>query len=184
MPSNSTTFLKFILSLRVMSGSANTQNTLVVLKYPVTTRLVSQFTSTAGQQCVPIQSQASASLVQATCTGSTYQAAVALRTTKPATADNPITAAAVAAITQVQIYPNPATNTAILNFVGTAVGRASAYLTDIFGNRVLTIMQNENVMIGEQRKSFDTSSLRSGLYQCVVETPDGKRRSSQLSIVW
>ena len=157
-----------------MSGSANTQNTLVVLKYPVTTRLVSQFTSTASQPCVPIQSQASASLVQAICTGSTYQAAVALRTTK---------LAAVAAITQVQIYPNPATNTAMLNFVGTAVGRASAYLTDIFGNRVLTIMQNENVMIGEQRKSFDTSSLRPGLYQCVVETPDGKRRSSQLSIV-
>ena len=113
-----------------MSGSVNTQNTLVVLKYPVTTRLVSQFTSTAGQPCVPIQSQASASLVQAICTGSIYQAAVALRTTK----------LAAAAITQVQIYPNPATNTAMLNFVGTAAGRASAYLTDMFGNRVLTIM--------------------------------------------
>ena len=89
---------------------------------------------------MPIQSQASASLVQAICTGSTYQAAVALRTTKPTTADNPITAAAVAAITQVQIHPNPTTNTAMLNFVGTTAGRASAYLTDMFGNRVLTIM--------------------------------------------
>ena len=128
---------------------------------------------------MPIQSQASASLEQAICTGSTYWTAVALRTTKLATAGSPV----AAAITQVQIYPNPATNMAMLNFVGTAAGRASAYLTGMFGNRVLTIMQNENVMTGEQRKSFDTSSLRPGLYQCVVETPDGEHCSSQLSIV-
>ena len=117
----------------------------------------------------------------AVCAGSTYQAAIALRSTGPvkttASAGN-----SAATIGEVQVYPNPADNAATLRFTGTTAGRASAYVTDILGNRMLTIMQNELVTEGQQQKAFDTSALLPGLYQCVIITPDGKRVSTRLSI--
>lgn len=179
-PNSSNTFLKFMLNLRVINGSANTQNTLLVLKYPVTMRLVSQFTSTAGQPCVPVQPQASASDVQALCTGSIYQTAVALRPTKQASAPAGEPAAAVAGV---QVYPNPTAGAATIRFTGTAAGRASAYVTNMLGQHVLSIMQHEIVAEGEQQRTFATAALAPGLYQCVVETPDGKRVSTRLSVV-
>ena len=88
----------------------------------------------------------------AVCAGSTYQAAIALRSTGPvkatASADN-----SAATIGEVQVYPNPADNAATLRFTGTTAGRASVYVTDILGNRMLTIMQNELVTEGQQQKA-------------------------------
>ena len=182
-PSSQTVYLKFILNLKpkVVPGLPVPQNVLVVLKYPVTTRSVPEIIVDYSAPCLAVQPQMAAADVQAVCTGSTYQTAVALRSAAPVKA-GAATTNAVAVIGEVQVYPNPATNTTAIRFAGTTAGRASAYVTDMFGNRVLTIMQNELVAEGLQEKSFDTSALPPGLYQCVITTPDGKRVSTRLSI--
>lgn len=176
-------YLKFVLNLRPIVTTPNTQNVLVVLKYPVTIQEVAEIVVDPNHPCLAVQPQMAAADVQAVCTGSTYQAAVALRTTGPTKPAATGTASSAAAIADAQLYPNPTASTATIRFSGTTTGRTSAYLTDMFGNRVLTIMRDENVVTGEQHKSFDTSSLHPGLYQCVIETPDGKRSSLRLSIV-
>lgn len=94
-----------------------------------------------------------------------------------------VTTNPAAVIGDVQVYPNPATNAVTIRFAGTTAGRASAYVTDMFGNRVLTLMHNEPVAEGLQQKTFETSALPPGLYQCVMTTPDGKRVSTRLSII-
>lgn len=174
-------YLKFILNLRPRVASPTTQNVLVVLKYPVTVRNVTAIVVDATHPCLDVQPQQSAAEVQAVCAGSVYQAAVTLARPNTPSPTATLTSAA-AAIAEVSVFPNPATDRATVSFAGTVAGRASAYVTDMFGNRVLTILQNETVATGEQRKSFDTSSLRPGLYQCVMETPDGKRTSKRFSV--
>lgn len=57
-----------------------------------------------------------------------------------------------ATIADVQVYPNLTASAATIRFSGTAAGQASAYLADMFGNRVLTIMQNERVEVGSSVK--------------------------------
>ena len=179
-PSSQPLYLKFMLNLRPRVSSPNIQNVLLVLKYPVTMRSVNQIVIDDTAPCLAVQPQMSSADVQTVCTGNIYQAAVALR------ASGPVKSGAVAgnsaAIGEVQVYPNPAANAATIRFAGTTAGRASAYVTDMFGNKVLTIMQNEQVSKGLQEKAFDTSALPPGLYQCIITTPDGKRVSTRLSV--
>ena len=180
-PSSETVYLKFMLNLKPKVPTANTQNVLVVLKYPVTMRSVSEIVVDYSAPCLTVQPQMAAADVQAVCTGSTYQAAVALRPSVPTTTAGATTN--TAAIADVQVYPNPTAGAATIRITGTAAGRVSAYVTDMFGQRVLDIVQNESLAAGEQQRAFATTSLPPGLYQCVVETPDGKRVSTRLSIV-
>ena len=180
-PSSETVYLKFMLNLKPKVATANTQNVLVVLKYPVTMRSVSEIVVDYSAPCLTVQPQMAAADVQAVCTGSTYQAAVALRPSVPTTTAGATTN--TAAIADVQVYPNPTAGAATIRITGTAAGRVSAYVTDMFGQRVLDIVQNESLAAGEQQRAFATTSLPPGLYQCVVETPDGKRMSTRLSIV-
>ena len=170
-----------MLNLKPKVATANTQNVLVVLKYPVTMRSVSEIVVDYSAPCLTVQPQMAAADVQAVCTGSTYQAAVALRPSVPTTTAGATTN--TAAIADVQVYPNPTAGAATIRITGTAAGRVSAYVTDMFGQRVLDIVQNESLAAGEQQRAFATTSLPPGLYQCVVETPDGKRVSTRLSIV-
>lgn len=107
----------------------------------------------ARTPCLVVQPQMAAADVQAVCTGSVYQTVVALRPVGPAKAGI-ATANTAAAIGDVQVYPNPATNAATIRFAGTAAGRASAYVTDTFGKQVLPIMQNELVAEGLQEKAL------------------------------
>ena len=176
-PTGGAIYLKFILNLRPRVTTPTTQNVLVVLKYPVTVRSVTKIVVDNTQPCLAVQPQMTATDVQAICNGSVYQAAMTLRTA--ATAGHTSTTSA-----QVQIYPNPATDAATIRFSITSPSLLSAYLTDMFGNRVLTIAQNEAIGTGLQQRTFSTISLKSGLYQCVLETPDGKRVvSTRLSVV-
>ncbi|GAA4038286.1 hypothetical protein GCM10022409_24660 [Hymenobacter glaciei] len=180
-PSTQPVYLKFILNLKPRVTTATTQNVLVVLKYPVTMRSVNEIIVDNTAPCLAVQPQMATADVQAVCSGSTYQTAVALRPTGPASA-GVVAANTAAIIGEVQVYPNPAANATTIRFAGTAAGQASAYVTDMFGNQVLTIMQNAPVTEGLQEKAFDTSALPPGLYQCVITTPDGKRVSTRLSI--
>ncbi|MFD2785627.1 hypothetical protein ACFSX6_09170, partial [Hymenobacter rubripertinctus] len=69
-----------------------------------------------------------------------------------------------------------------ISFSGLAAGRVSAYVTDMVGHRVQTIMDREPIGAGEQQKSFSTAGLAAGLYQCVLETADGQRSVVRLSV--
>lgn len=173
-------YLKFILNLRPRNATATTQNVLLVLKYPVTIQRVIGFDPLPTQPG-GILPQADAATVQAFCNGSVYSAAMNLR---PAafTASGTTTPAAPA-VADVQLYPNPATDMATLRFTGVAAGRVSAYLTDMVGHRVLTILDAAPIMAGEQHQSFATTRLAAGLYQCVLETTDGRKTTTRLSVV-
>ena len=181
-PSSSTTFLKFILNLRRPGSPATEQNTLIVLKYPVTTQLVTRFSSTGVLPCVAVQPQASTNDVQAICSGSVYQAAIALRPSGPTGAGSSAVAPA-AAVARVEVYPNPATDAATIRFEAGTAGLASACVLDMYGKQVLTIMQDEPIAAEAQQYSFPTAGLPAGLYRCVLTTADGKRVSTPLSIV-
>lgn len=177
-PMGNQLFLKFMLNLRVRGGSATTQNVLVVLRYPVTIREVAKFTPPATAPAPGVLPQASAATVQAFCNGSAYASAMNLRPAALAAAPPaaPILAGS-------HVYPNPATDQATLSFSRLAAGHVTAYLTDVMGRKVLTILQHEPVVAGEQQKTFATSTLAPGLYYCVVETSEGRRRTTPLSIV-
>ncbi|RIY06109.1 hypothetical protein D0T11_19430 [Hymenobacter rubripertinctus] len=57
----------------------------------------------------------------------------------------PATASPAAPVTDVRVYPNPATDAATISFSGLAAGRVSAYVTDMVGHRVQTIMDREPI---------------------------------------
>lgn len=177
------TYLKLMLNLRRQKATATSQNVLLVLKYPVTIQWVNDFEDLPLRPC-GVLPQTDAATVQSFCSSSTYAAAMNLRpgTTKPLTGPNTQLSTAPV-ITDVQVYPNPASGVATIRFSGVGTGRASAYLTDMVGRRVIAIMQDEAIVMGEQQKAFSISGLAPGLYQCVIETSGGARISTRLSVV-
>lgn len=174
-------YLKFMLNLRSKNAPATTQNTLIVLKYPVTVRNVSSITVDDTRPCLAVQPPMDAASIQTFCTSSIYNAAMNLR---PAgfTAST-ATTSATPTVTDVQVYPNPTADVATLRFTGAAAGQVSAYLTDMVGHRVLTVLDKTSVVPGEQQQVFSTTRLAAGLYQCVVETSGGQKTFTRLSVV-
>ena len=172
-------YLKFLLNLRVRGGSATTQNVLLVLKYPVTVRTVTSFTTLATPPVSGVLPQATATTVQAFCNGSVYTSAVALLTSPPKTAartTEPLLA-------DVLVYPNPAASTATLQFTSSQAGAVTVYLTDMMGHRVATLLDQEAVAAGSYEKALNVAQVAPGFYQCVIETSDSKRTTKTLSIM-
>jgi len=182
-PTTQPVYLKFMLNLRPRVPSPTTQNVLVVLKYPVTVQQVTSITVDGTAPCLAVQPQMTTADVQAVCTGSIYQAAVTLRPGAVSTAHGAPAAPVAQLVQDVQLYPNPAASVATLRFAGIADGRVTAYLTDVVGRRTATILQDQTVVPGIQEKTFSTTGLAPGLYQCVLESSTGARLTSRLSIV-
>lgn len=74
------------------------------------------------------------------------------------------------------VFPNPASNLINLNMNTTFVGDAQVQIIDITGKVI--VMENINVINGTNTKSFDISSLKSGVYSLNV-TVDGKIHSNK-----
>ncbi|MFC6225734.1 T9SS type A sorting domain-containing protein [Hymenobacter artigasi] len=175
-------YLKFMLNLRRRNTTATTQNVLLVLKFPVMVQEVTSFDELLPRSC-GVLPQVDIATVQSFCGSATYTNAMNLRSGPGKLSAAPNTpASAVPVIADVQVYPNPASEVATIRFSGVSAGRVSAYLTDMVGRRVVTIMRDEEVMNGEQLKAFSTSALAPGLYQCVIETSGGARITSRLSV--
>ena len=153
-----------------------------MLKYPVTTQLVSTFTSTAGLPCVAVQPQASASYVQSLCAGSVYQAATLLRPAKSATPAAATSGTPGQLVRDVQVYPNPALDEATVSFRSEEAGQVAAYLTDLVGKRVKFIAEGQTAQ-GTHTVKFRTADLTAGIYPCVVEHADGRRAAIRLLVI-
>lgn len=175
------TYLKFMLNLRRLNATTTSQNVLLVLKFPVIMQEVTVFDELISRPC-GILPQVDVANIQSFCTSATYTSAVSLRSSSAAQGAGASAVAAIAAVAAIQVYPNPANDAATINFSMATTGQVSAYLTDVVGRRALTIMRNEFVAVGEQRKTFSTTALVPGLYQCVIEAPGGYRFISQISV--
>lgn len=78
-------------------------------------------------------------------------------------------APSVAAITNLQVYPNPSNGEVHVNFTGTYKGTASLFMTDVLGRVVYQSQVNTGSPI-----VLSVSGLTNGVYFLTMETPVGK----------
>ncbi len=72
-------------------------------------------------------------------------------------------------------HPNPFTHELTLEFTLPAAGITSARLLDPMGREVLRLWEGKESEAGPQEQTFDLSSLSSGIYLAVLETPQGRQ---------
>jgi len=77
-------------------------------------------------------------------------------------------------IGSVSLYPNPAKENVVIRVNTQNAGTISANVYDITGKLVLSPVQNETLLNGENNFSFNTSELQNGVYFVTLNNANGK----------
>jgi hypothetical protein len=84
-------------------------------------------------------------------------------------------------ISEVQLYPNPATDRAAISFSTNQFGKATLELYNTLGIKVATLMERE-IAPGTHSAEFILPEIANGVYNCVL-TINGRTAMQQLTIV-
>ncbi|WP_118952612.1 Omp28-related outer membrane protein [Taibaiella helva] len=79
----------------------------------------------------------------------------------------------LANVAQVGIYPNPASQTAVLSITASAQQTVNIHITDMLGRNVYT-RENNNLGKGENRFTLPLSPLGAGFYNVVISGENGR----------
>lgn len=168
-------YLKVMLNLRVIGGSASTQNVLFVARYPVAITNVTNFSYRPAAQCGVVLAQADPSVVQSICSGTKYQNAISLQVAKPQAtrvakpqATQP--SALANEIAALHVYPNPSSGLVRLSYEVQQPGPVRLTLQNSLGQKVHTVVDQAKSAVGAQEVSVNIADLAPGIYFCVLQS--------------
>jgi hypothetical protein len=79
------------------------------------------------------------------------------------------------------IFPNPSSREMTVPYTLASQGVVNIYVTNMFGQRVMSIVSNQDMMPGNYQGTFNVSGLSSGVYFYTMET-QGYRATKKLII--
>lgn len=85
-----------------------------------------------------------------------------------------ITAVAEPVLSQLRVYPNPATDVLTVDFTTATAGSSTLLLTNLLGQRVRTLNERR-LAPGTHTRTLDLRTLSTGQYTLTVQTPDGSQ---------
>ena len=79
-------------------------------------------------------------------------------------------------------FPNPFNQSTTISFMLPVTERATVKIYDILGQEVATLVQNQEMPVGENKIAFDASGLASGTYICKIDA-GGKSETIKMLLV-
>jgi len=77
------------------------------------------------------------------------------------------------AITDLSIHPNPFTDQSVIQFSQLVTNTpVTVFVTDMMGNKVVSLVDNEQMSIGTHQLIFDGNNLPAGMYYCTLMSGD------------
>jgi len=155
-------FIKLLINLKRQLDTANAQNVLLVVKYPLTPKMVSSFTTPNPAACNNIFLHASAAETDSMCTSNLYKTNRQQSIKK--TIDSTLTSITAG---KTLVYPNPAVNSTNVLLNMASAGYTDVFVTDISGKRIVTLFSGITEK-GFRTLRLNTSGIASGQYFIIV----------------
>lgn len=166
-------YVKLIINLTRVVPSATAQNVLLVLKYPVSINMVSEFPSNIPTCASPNAEPEPAPLAELTnfCNSAEYRAATVLARPAGAPASTKANTSTPHRPDALTAYPNPAADQVTLRYTVEQPGPVRVEIRDALGRTVTEAVNRADHPAGTFDAAVSTAQLPAGVYHCTLVAP-------------